>query len=265
MTSPLASNRVQLAQSRLDPVCVRAVLLDIEGTTTPITFVHQDLFPYARARVRDYLLAHAATTETEADIAALEQQHALDLADHFDRPMLLEGPKRIASIIDYVHWLIDRDSKSTALKSIQGRIWQAGYADGSLKAPIFADVTPALARWHAANLEIGIFSSGSVLAQQLLFAHTEVGDITHFIGNYFDTTTGSKTAVNSYTNIASALSRAEREILFISDVTAELDAASAAGMQTLLCLRPGNSLQREENHLSVRSFDEIPLPAIDAT
>jgi enolase-phosphatase E1 len=244
--------------SILDPVSVRAVLLDIEGTTTPISFVHEVLFPFARARVRDYLSAN--TTETEAEIAALEREHAADVASHLDPPMLVDGSNKPESIVAYVQWLIDCDRKSTTLKSIQGKIWSAGYADGSLKAPLFPDVAPAFARWHAANLKISIFSSGSTLAQKLLFAHTETGDLTHLIDQYFDTTTGPKTEIKSYQNIASALSRSEREILFISDVVAELDAANAAGMQTLLCVRPGNSLQPAEDHLPIRSFGEIPLP-----
>src|SRR5204863_3949398 len=169
-------------------------------------------------------------------------------------------PRGIESIVAYVKWLIDCDRKSTALKSIQGKIWRSGYADGSLKAPVFPDVAPAFRRWRSANLNISIFSSGSRLAQQLLFAHTEMGDLTHFIDHYFDTTTGSKTAIKSYQDIASTLNRSEREILFISDVVAELDAASAAGMQTLLCVRPGNSLQPASHYLTIRSFDEIPLP-----
>jgi len=263
MTAPAPSDPDQLAPSCLDAVSVRAVLLDIEGTTTPITFVHDVLFPYARARVETYLLTHAGMSETLADIAGLEAQHALDLANDLDPPMLVPGPERIESIIGYVQWLIDADRKSTALKTLQGRIWKSGYADGSLQAPIFADVTPAWARWHAANLQINIFSSGSVLAQQLLFAHTEAGDLTHFIGHYFDTTTGSKTAMKSYASIAAALSLGEREALFISDVSAELDAASAAGMQTLLCLRPGNPLQSTTHHQRVHSFEEIPLPVIN--
>lgn len=239
---------------------VRCILLDIEGTTTPIAFVHEVLFPFARSRVGDYLAAHCGAAETDADISRLCHEHAVDMDHDLDPPMLRNGPlpDRIESIVTYVHWLIDRDRKSTGLKSLQGQIWRAGYADGTLKAPVFADVAPAFRRWRDAGKQIGIFSSGSVLAQQLLFAHTEAGDLTHLIDNYFDTTTGPKTAADSYRHIAAALSRSEAEVLFISDVVAELDAASAAGMRTLLCVRPGNPPQSAGRHQVIQSFDEIP-------
>jgi len=259
MTSPAPLNGIQITQP--DPVPVRAILLDVEGTTTPIAFVHEVLFPFARTHIGDYLRAHAGTTDTHQLIADLEQEHANDMAQQHDPPTLIDGPKRIESIIAYVQWLIDRDRKSTVLKSLQGKIWRSGYVDGSLKAPIFGDVAPALARWRSAGLEVGIFSSGSILAQQLLFAHTEVGDLTHLIDYYFDTTTGSKTASNSYKEIAVALSRSTQEILFISDVMAELGAASTAGMQTLLCVRPGNHFRSTGPNPQIRSFDEVPLPA----
>jgi enolase-phosphatase E1 len=160
-----------------------------------------------------------------------------------------------------VNWLIDRDRKSTGLKSLQGKIWKQGYSDGTLKAQLFADVRPALERWRRAGLKISIFSSGSSLAQKLLFAHTEAGDLTRFIDNYFDTTVGSKTDAASYRQIASALSLPAQEILFISDVVPELEAAGAAGMRTLLCVRPGNDSQHlAERYPQIRDFDEIQFP-----
>jgi enolase-phosphatase E1 len=257
MTSRVDSN--QVSAPSLNSARVREILLDIEGTTTPIAFVHEVLFPFARSRVRDYLVAHLGAAETDADIARLREEHAADVTHEFNPPMLINGLTRdcIESIVAYVHWLIDRDRKSTGLKSLQGKIWRAGYADGTLKAPVFTDVPPALARWRGAGMKIGIFSSGSLLAQQLLFAHTEAGDLTHLIDNYFDTTTGKKTATDSYRYIASALRRSESEVLFISDLVAELDAASAAGMQTLLCVRPGNLPQIAGRHQVIRSFAEI--------
>ena len=172
----------------------------------------------------------------------------------------MDGPPdaEVDSLGEYVSWLIDRDRKSTGLKSLQGKIWKQGYINGTLKAELFADVAPALERWHRAGLKISIFSSGSSLAQKLLFAHTEAGDLTGFIDNYFDTTVGSKTDVASYLRIASALHLPAQEILFISDVVPELDAAGAAGMWTLLCIRPGNQPQRfAERYQIIRDFDEI--------
>ena len=237
---------------------IRGVLLDIEGTTTPIAFVHEVLFSYARSEVRSFLREHFVSTELLADLQQLREEHAIDMKQNLHPPALLESPRdaEIDSFGEYVSWLIDRDRKSTGLKSLQGKIWKQGYIDGTLKAELFADVAPALERWRQAGLKISIFSSGSSLAQKLLFAHTEAGDLTRFIDNYFDTTVGSKTDVASYLRIASALHLPAREVLFISDVVPELDAAGAAGMQTLLSVRPGNQPQPSaERYQIIRDFD----------
>jgi enolase-phosphatase E1 len=247
---------------------IRGVLLDIEGTTTPIAFVHEVLFSYARSQVRNFLTEHFGSAELLADLEQLREEHATDVKHGLQPPALVdfdvdvEGPHdaEIDSLAEYVSWLIDRDRKSTGLKSLQGKIWKQGYSDGTLKAQLFAEVAPALQRWRQAGLKISIFSSGSSLAQKLLFAHTEAGDLTEFIDNYFDTTVGSKTDVASYRRIASALHLPVKNVLFISDVVAELDAAGAAGMQTLLCVRPGNHPQPfAERHQKIRDFDEIQL------
>ena len=222
---------------------IRGVLLDIEGTTTPISFVHEVLFPYARAALKDYLTAHWESPEMVADLARLGEEHEIDIQQRLDPPPLVKGTKadEIGSAMVYLHWLIDRDRKSTSLKSIQGKIWREGYLDGTLKAELFDDVPTALARWRNAGLSINIFSSGSKLAQKLLFAHTQAGDFTGFIDNYFDTSIGSKSDVESYRRIAARLRLPAQSIVFISDVVLELEAANKSGMQTLLCVRPGNS------------------------
>jgi enolase-phosphatase E1 len=238
---------------------IRGILLDIEGTTTPIAFVHEVLFPYARSRVKSYLAINSQSSDTIADLAQLRKEHALDVQQGLEPPALVDRPQEaeIDSIVDYVHWQIDHDRKSTGLKSLQGKIWTQGYHDGTLRAPVFPDVLPALERWHEAGLKIAIFSSGSIWAQKLLFAHTETGDLTGFIDDYFDTTTGIKTASESYRRIATGLGSAPEEILFISDVTTELDAAGIAGFQTLLCIRPGNQPPPEDCHDRIFSFDRI--------
>jgi enolase-phosphatase E1 len=240
---------------------IRSILLDIEGTTTPIAFVHEVLFSYARSQVRNYLREHSNDAEAQVDLAKLRDEHAADLTQNLSPPELVVGEAEIDSFVSYIHWLIDRDRKSTGLKSLQGRIWKQGYVEGTLKAALFADVLPAFERWRRKSLKISIFSSGSVLAQQLLFAHTEVGDLTGFIDNYFDTTVGAKAEVESYRRIASALGLPATEVLFISDVVGELDAASTAGMQTLLSVRPGNPAQPcPERHPNIQSFDDIKGP-----
>lgn len=232
---------------------IRGILLDIEGTTTPIAFVHDVLFTYARQHVRNYLVQHSNTLTD--DIALLRDEHTRDTSSGAQPPVLTDDPDSIAS---YVHWLIDRDRKSTGLKSLQGKIWREGYTSGSLKAQVFDDVRPAFERWHEAGTRISIFSSGSALAQQLLFAHTENGDLTMFISDYFDTNVGAKGDAESYRRIAMRMNLAPKEILFISDVVTELEAANEAGMKTRLSIRPGNQPQPNSDQFQIiHTLDEI--------
>jgi len=240
---------------------IRGILLDIEGTTTPISFVHEVLFPYARTRVRDYLAKFLEVTETKDNLALLREEHRVDVERNAAPPPLVNEAREaeIDSLVSYVAWLIAEDRKSPGLKQLQGRIWKQGYLDGTLKAPLFADVLPALERWRQTGIRIAIFSSGSVLAQQLLFAHTEAGDVTKLIDSYFDTTTGPKLAPESYRSIAASLGLPANEMLFISDVTKELDAARAAGLDTRLCVRPGNQPQPDQSHPMIATFAEVEL------
>ena len=236
----------------------RAVLLDIEGTTTPISFVHDILFPFARDHVREYLIRQSTAPEVQEDIAALFREHSLDEEKGEQPPETSNGDWSIEAVVAYVNWLIKRDRKSPALKSLQGKIWEQGYRDGILKAPLFDDVVPNLRRLRAKELRIAIFSSGSVLAQKLLFAHTDTGDHTDLIDRYFDTAVGSKVSPASYSEIARRLELLPEEIIFVSDVTNELTAAREAGMPTLLCLRPGNQPQSaSEKFPAIHSFSEI--------
>ncbi len=241
---------------------VESILLDIEGTTTPIDYVYKILFPYARARVDDYLDRHASDEEVRAIIAALSEEHAADTRNALEPPLLADdSPQaKLRSIKAYVHWLMDRDRKSTPLKSLQGMIWESGYQNGEIRGQVFDDVPPRLKRWHDLGKTICIFSSGSVLAQKLLFAHTTAGDLTKFIRDYFDTRIGSKTDMESYQQIASALGIAPPAIIFVSDVSEELDAARRAGMQTLLCMRAGNRPQpATSTHEVIKGFDAIRI------
>jgi len=233
---------------------VRGVLLDIEGTTTPIAFVHEVLFSYARDHVRSFLAKNIDADEVRADIALLRDENAVDVGEK-RYPVLLAPATEIESIASYVEWLIGCDRKSTGLKSLQGKIWKQGYADGSLKSQVFSDVPRALKRWHEAGVSVFIFSSGSVLAQKLLFAHTEAGDLTKYISGYFDTNVGKKVEAESYRQIAKAMEMEPGEIVFISDVVSELEAAAEAGMQTLLSIRPGNSEAAWTDE--IREFGEI--------
>ncbi len=237
----------------IDSTSTKGILLDIEGTTTPIAFVHDVLFSYARAHAADYLAQHPS--EAAADLAQLREEHQRDVINGEQPPPLNDATE---SIVSYVNWLIDRDRKSTGLKSLQGKIWREGYREGTLKSQVFSDVRPAFERWREANLRISIFSSGSTLAQQLLFAHTEAGDLTTFISDYFDTNVGRKGDPESYCRIAEAVGLRPNEILFISDVVAELEAAHTAGMKTLLSIRPGNQPQAGADRFrTIHTFNEV--------
>jgi enolase-phosphatase E1 len=228
------------------------VLLDIEGTTTPISFVHQTLFPYARARLATFLSAGSPEAAVREALTQLRREHAADAAGGAGAPAwALGGPP--VSAVPYLEWLMDRDRKSPGLKAIQGLIWERGYQQGELRGLVFDDVGPALRAWHAAGKIIAIYSSGSVLAQRRLFETTPEGDLTTLIGGFFDTGVGAKGDPASYAHIARALGLAPDRLLFISDVTAELAAARAAGCQVRLSIRPGNPPQpAADEYVAVR-------------
>jgi len=239
---------------------LRTILLDIEGTTTPLAFVHDTLFPYARSHVKDFLEQHRSSADVRADLACLQQENWADMQAALSPPTLVydSAGSELESTIAYIEWLMHRGRKSPALKSLQGKIWKEGYRDGTLLAPVFADVPDAFRRWRKQQRNIAIFSSGSVLAQQLLFSHTTAGDLTPYISAYFDTTTGTKNHTDSYQRITVALERPAYEIVFISDVAAELDAASNAGLQVLLCERIGNRPQPPSLHRQIIDFKNVP-------
>jgi enolase-phosphatase E1 len=230
----------------------RAVLLDIEGTTTPIAFVKDVLFPFARSNAASFLAAHRQQPEVQGDLALLAEERRRENDYQDGAP-----PGESSDPLPFLFWLMDRDRKSTALKALQGRIWRDGYESGALVAEVYPDVVPTLARCRSAGIDVSIFSSGSVLAQRLLFAHTNGGDLRPYLSAYFDTTTGGKKEPASYTRIASELGLAPGQILFVSDVAEELDAAEQAGMEVALCVRPGAPEPTTPRHRVVRSLDEI--------
>ena len=236
----------------VEPTAVepRAVLLDIEGTTTPVSFVFDVLFPYARAHLRGHLSRHQDDPILGRIIDQLKAEHASDRA--------AGNPVPAWDAEAYVAWLMDRDRKSTPLKELQGWIWEEGYRRGDLKSVVFEDVPAAFERWTAQGRRVAIFSSGSVRAQRLLFEHAPAGDLGKHLAGYFDTTTGPKTDPASYRRIADRLSMPPSAVMFVSDVTKELDAAREAGMQTRLALRPGNAPQPAGTaHPAIRTFEEL--------
>jgi enolase-phosphatase E1 len=252
-TSPSAWGRPISASTNTS-----ALLLDIEGTTTPVSFVYETLFPFARAHL-ERTLREGAPSAAAADIERLRRQWETDRAQGTQPPPWPAGATDdpVTPAVAYALWLMDRDSKCTALKSLQGRIWEEGYRRGTLRSELFADVPPALARWKAQGRRTFIYSSGSVLAQQLLFEHTPFGDLRPMIAGWFDTRVGAKREAAAYGRIAGEIGLAPAAVLFVSDVAEELDAARQAGMQTLLALRQGARAGAGVDHPVAHDFDRI--------
>jgi enolase-phosphatase E1 len=239
---------------------VRVVLLDIEGTTTPIDFVYKTLFPYASRNVGSFLAERSSDAEVCALARDLKAEHTKDVAAGLAPPAWPTDPKdRLQSCDAYVQWLMARDSKCTPLKSLQGKIWQRGFASGELHGEVYADVAPAFARWRRQGREIAIYSSGSVLAQKMLFSTVRDRDLTHEIAAFFDTVVGGKAAPASYAKIAASMARVPREFLFLSDAEKEVQAALATGMFAALCGRNSSRSQIPATGAakSITSFDEI--------
>ena len=229
----------------------RGILLDVEGTTSSISFVYDVLFEHAKRNVGDFLTTHRHAPEVREAAAGLATGAGLAS----DTLSAADGPSRLALVaLD----LMNRDVKDTSLKALQGMIWRGGYQSGEIVAHVFDDVPPALAQWADGGLDVRIYSSGSIEAQKLFFAHTAHGDLTRHLRGHYDTTTGPKRDAASYAAIAADMGLEPRRILFVSDVGTELDAARAAGLATALAVRPGN---REPggvfDHEAVASFAEI--------
>jgi len=242
-----------------DETQVRAILLDIEGTTTPIDFVTKTLFPYASRKLEGFLRENAAAGEVRALIQELRAQHAVDERNGLKPPGWRDDSEeeRLRSSTTYGQWLISRDSKCTPLKALQGKIWQQGYASGELQGEVYPDVPPAFERWKRQEKRICIYSSGSVLAQQLLFGSVATGDLTRYISAFFDTRVGAKSEAESYRKIAAAVSQEPKDFLFVSDAWKEIEAARAAGTEALLCERGGQECALKSTEQVIRNFDGI--------
>lgn len=211
---------------------VSYILCDVEGTTTDIRFVHKELFPYAKAHLASFFVEHPEE----------QDQSAIVLGCTFDEVCgVLEG-------------FIERDIKDAELKRIQGKIWAIGYAAGTLKGHVYPDVPKAFARWKEQGKQIGIYSSGSVQAQKLIYGHSVAGDLCVYIDHHFDLAQGYKYEAQSYRNIVDVLGIPARQILFLSDVEAELDAAQKVGIKTIRLFRDE---QQETRHHQVQDFDAI--------
>lgn len=252
----------------------KVYLLDVEGTVAPLTLTSEVLFPYARKHVEEFLKRSLAGVKTISKDGEPPRDQSV-LSDLWmlwseswaeqdaDAPRILPNlppgfPKSepgtvsigtaifVPRALEYIYWLMDRDRKSTALKSLQGKIWKEGFESGELKGMLFPDVPEAFRRWSQ-QARVAIYSSGSVEAQKLLFCYSNFGDLTPLISGYFDTRTGAKRESASYVAIAAAMGVLPSEVLFFSDVVAELDAAREAGCGTRLAVRPGNAPVSDAN------------------
>lgn len=230
---------------------IAAIVTDIEGTTTPISFVKASLFPYARQHLAGWVAKHAGD---DAVRNALNETRTLIGQDAAD-DATVDDATAIAALIDW----IDQDRKAAPLKTLQGMIWEDGYRSGELKAPVYRDVKPALEGWRQSGIGLYVYSSGSVAAQKLLFGHSDQGDLTGLFSGWFDLETGSKLEPHSYQRIADAIGHKPEAILFLSDHPGELDAAVEAGLQTIRLDRGDPPPAPAGAHKTVRSFAEIEV------
>jgi enolase-phosphatase E1 len=233
---------------------VRALVLDVEGTTTPVAFVYDTLFPYARRAFPAFLRAHGREPDVRDALATLAREHRADTAAGVGPPPW-EADADIDGPLGYLRWLMDGDRKSTALKAMQGLVWREGYRRGELRGAVYPDVRPALARWRRQGRGVFIYSSGSVLAQRLIFSTVPEGDLTPLISGYFDTTTGPKKEPASYRRIAAEIGCDPVQVLFASDSGEEVAAALAAGMKAALVAR--DAAPAKAAAPVIRSFDAL--------
>ena len=223
---------------------IRAILTDIEGTTSSISFVKDVLFPYARKRLPAYIETHA----DHPDVQHWLQEAAKEAG-------YVEASRQ--EMIELLLRWIDEDRKSTALKALQGMIWKDGYESGEYRAHMYPEVAARLHAWRGEGLHLYVYSSGSVAAQKLFFRYSDAGDLTHLLSGYFDTETGPKRDKTSYERIVEAIGERPEHILFLSDIVEELDAAAAAGLRTGWLLRPPLAVPAQPKHPAYTDFDTI--------
>ncbi|MEN4749692.1 acireductone synthase [Pseudomonas sp. Ps21-P2] len=220
---------------------IKAILTDIEGTTSAVSFVFDVLFPYAKQHLPGFVRQHASEPDVAAQLQAVRNDSA-------------EPDASVDRVIEILLQWIAEDRKATPLKALQGMVWQQGYQAGQLKGHVYPDAVEALKRWHQAGYALYVYSSGSIQAQKLIFGCSEAGDLSGLFSGYFDTTSGPKRAEASYRSIASSIGQPAEAILFLSDIVEELDAAQQAGMATCALVRDGGELN---GHINVSSFTAI--------
>ncbi|UOG92521.1 MAG: acireductone synthase [Candidatus Thiothrix sulfatifontis] len=227
---------------------IKAILTDIEGTTTSLSFVKDVLFPYADQQMETFVVAHRQdpTVATLIDDVRLETGNAV---------------LSLAGAIAQLRQWIAADKKITPLKAIQGLMWEEGYRNGDFTGHVYEDAVRNLLYWHELGLALYVYSSGSVYAQKLLFGYSDAGDLTPLFSGYFDTAVGHKREAKSYEAIVAAIGMSASEILFLSDIAEELDAAAAAGLKTCGLVREGQPTDALQ-HRWVKNFDELDVMSI---
>lgn len=224
---------------------IKAIVTDIEGTTSSISFVHEVLFPYAREHLAGFVRSRLDEPQVAEQLRAVSAEVGRELGTE-------------EAIAQLLAW-IDEDKKVTPLKALQGMIWEAGYREGSFTGHVYADAVAGLRHWHDEGVKLYVYSSGSVPAQRLLFGYSDAGDLTPLFCGYFDTRIGHKREADAYRTIVGELGIDAAEILFLSDIKEELDAAREAGMQTCWLVRGEEALDPEASHLQVKDFSAIDL------
>lgn len=239
---------------------IKGILLDIEGTTSSISFVYDVMFPFIRENLSSYLADNWDTPELKECLPALANDAGQPSVDAWFDASSATPQETIAQ---FVIQLMDDDVKATGLKQLQGVIWKSGFEQGELVAHLYEEVAPAIQRWNQSGIDVKIYSSGSVQAQKLFFGHTVAGNLLESFSGHYDTKIGSKKEMASYQTIANDFNCEAGEILFVSDVTEELDAAKSAGLQTVLSLRPGNKPQPHDHGFpTIENFDSITVQAV---
>jgi enolase-phosphatase E1 len=237
---------------------VKCVLLDIEGTVSDIRFVYDIMFPYARSRASEFLQTQISDSAVQNAFSQMASDRGESLTEWLGAPV--PSVEHVPMIVAAVHALMDTDSKSTGLKALQGLIWKSGFETGALRAELFPDVVPQLSAWHSSGIRLAIYSSGSVLAQKLFFRYTTQGNVATMLDGFFDTTIGKKQEAASYERIAHELGLKPNEVVFLSDVAAELDACRAVGMPGVATVRPNNKpLPEDYRGAMITSLDQLDL------
>ncbi|MGV3629992.1 MAG: acireductone synthase [Bacteroidota bacterium] len=225
---------------------IKYILTDIEGTTTSVSFVYDVLFPYFRENIEKL-----RELKLNPDVFEAFEQ-TIELSEELDQESIRHTDEILAKLLQWSR----EDKKITPLKTLQGILWKEGYVSGQIKGHVYPDVPEALAAWKARHIQLGVFSSGSVQAQKLIFGYSECGDLTPYFSHYFDTTTGGKREVETYQKISAALEIKPENILFLSDIREELEAAQKAGYQTVQLVREGTGVNWNK---CAGSFSEITV------